>query len=167
MIFAAASALIKQPGLITWGSCLLLNFILLWKREQRTFFQTINELLPMALTSAAIVGFWYVPRQIMAMQGNEASCLGIVYSRAAEDISQNYWQALLIRLKGPGYFLALLPSIIFALFITKSILRTWFSTFAIPYLLISLFYGDAGGFSRYITPAYIPLSVALGCCGFR
>jgi hypothetical protein len=171
-IVILAAAMTKQPGVLAFGSWVMINFLIILSKNPGKVWFSIKKIIIPSLVFLVLITSWYVFKINRDALVGEPSCLVITNSWAVNDINSGFWDNLLFRIKLLNFWFIFIPILFITTFVAKCEIRLLFLCYGIPYLLVSLGYGLIDAFVRYLTPisfvfalsAGVLLDLCIKCC---
>ncbi|HCS39500.1 MAG TPA: hypothetical protein DIW44_07945 [Anaerolineaceae bacterium] len=161
-IVILAAAMTKQPGVLAFGSWVLINFFLFLYKNPRKVWFSIKKILIPSLVFLVIVTSWYVFKINRDALVGETSCFVTTNSWAINDLNSGFWKNLLFRIKLLDYWFFFIPILFISTFVAKREIKLLFLCFGIPYLMVSFGYGLIDAFVRYLTPITFVFAISGG-----
>ena len=111
--------MIKQPGVLAFGTWVLVNFFLLFSKKLGGRWVSIKKLVVPTLVILVTIASWYVLKSNIDAIRGERSCIAITNSWVVNDFVSGYWEVLHRRLRLLGPWSVLLQILFTSAFILK------------------------------------------------
>ncbi|MBA3074408.1 MAG: hypothetical protein FP831_12475 [Anaerolineae bacterium] len=159
-IVILAAAMTKQPGVLAFGSWVLINFFLTLSKNQGKVWISLKKVVVPTLVIMLMIASWYFFKMNRDAMLGEQSSIVITNSWAISDLFSGYWEKFLYRIKLLDLWIVFIPILFISVFLAKREIKLLLLCFGIPYLVLSFFYGLYIMFIRYLTPISFVVAIS-------